>query len=170
MNKHKDLQDCLKNTDKQMSVEEEQQYIDKIWRWAFHEDNLLNSRIQGFLTTNTLLLAVAGFLFKDISSSKYPLTIIIILGFVLSLILFLVQYKIVNISNALGQLLYEKDPLFKEVVSQRNFTKFIWPKLAIPVIIIFLWIVFCGYIYWPELEELLENTLKFFILFNDYSS
>jgi hypothetical protein len=134
-----------KSPTKPTSQIDQEQYLRKLWNWAFHEDDLFDARMQGFLTTNTLIIAVAGFVLTKQNPSQEFLFFVTGFGFFVSLILFFVQYRIARTVGKISSLLHEKEPVFREVFPQRAY--FVWVKLALPFIIILGWIGFGSWVY-----------------------
>jgi hypothetical protein len=121
------------------------QYLRKLWNWAFHEDDLFDARMQGFLTTNTLIIAVAGFVLSKENPSQEFLFFVTGFGFFVSIILLFVQYRIAKTVDKLSNLLHEKEPVFREVFPKRAY--FVWVKLALPSIIVLGWVGFGIWVY-----------------------
>lgn len=87
---------------------------DRLWTWAIHEDNLLDSRIQVFLTVHGLLIAASGFvLSRDCPPADF-LWAVDILGLILALVWIAVQVQSSRILSQLEKDLFETDPLFRE--------------------------------------------------------
>ncbi len=90
------------------------QDTDRVWTWAFHEDNVFHNRLRIFLTGHALLLAAVGFVLRNDSPRGFFLITVSSLGIILGLSWLLIQMRSGKIVKCLENRL-ESDRLFKEI-------------------------------------------------------
>lgn len=90
---------------------------ERLWTWAFHEDNLLDSRMQVFLTVHGLLIAAAGFVVSRDAPPPAFLWSVDLLGILLALVWVPVQIQSSRILTKLEEELFSTDPLVNDVFS-----------------------------------------------------
>lgn len=88
---------------------------ERLWAWALHEDNLLDSRMQVFLTVHGLLIAAAGFVVSRDAPPAAFLWSVDLLGMLLAVVWVPVQIQSSRILAKLEDELFSADPLVKEI-------------------------------------------------------
>ncbi|MFP3939736.1 MAG: hypothetical protein ACLF0P_05465 [Thermoanaerobaculia bacterium] len=122
--------------------------LDRLWTWALHEDNLLDSRIQVFLTVHGLLIAAAGFAVSRESPPAAFLWSVDILGSLLALAWIVVQVQSSWILGNLEEELFATDPLVTEtftVLRRKKLMKATRNQILswfIPSAIVLWWLAF----------------------------
>jgi hypothetical protein len=121
---------------------------DRLWTWALHEDNLLDSRMQVFLTVHGLLIAAAGFVVSRDAPPPIFLWSVDLLGTLLAVVWVPVQIQSSRILTRLEKELFGLDPLVKEVFTelrQRRLIRATRNQLLswfIPAAIVLWWLLF----------------------------
>lgn len=113
---------------------------------ADHEDQIFNDRLNFFLVFESVLLGVVGILYNDQPSKTSFLKLMILLGFLLTVIWGYIQARQKYILDGIKKRLKEIDPVYQITLSERAKTK--WPFSAtslltyvIPIIIVVAWVI-----------------------------
>ena len=120
------------------------------WKWALHEDNLFDSRLQVFLTAHAILIMAAGFAVQKDTPSTPFLLFLAILGVILGAIWLVVQVQSCRIVERIEAILGE-DGMFQEVFTDLEKSKlFRYPRNVImtwilPVLILLWWAAFIAF-------------------------
>jgi len=91
---------------------------ERLWTWALHEDNLLDSRIQVFLTVHGLLIAAAGFVISRDAPPPAFLWSVDLLGVLLAVVWVPVQIQSSRILKRLEEELFKADSLVEEIFTE----------------------------------------------------
>src|SRR5829696_1976322 len=134
------------------SMAKEQEERERLWSWAFHEDNLFDSRMQVFLLAHTLLVTAVGFSIGDRDPPRFFHMVVASIGILLGIVWLVFQHRARRIVKALTSRLTQTDDLFREVfrVLDSGIWRF-WSQTRvlaaiIPGIATIAWVVFALYI------------------------
>jgi len=130
-----------------MEEQEAQEKIVSVLRdHANHEDQIFNDRLNFFLVFESVLLGVVGILYNAQVSKVLFLKLIILLGFLLTVIWGYIQARQKYILDGIKDQLKELDPIYQKTLSERAKTK--WPlsvtlllAYVIPIIIAVTWAI-----------------------------
>jgi hypothetical protein len=121
------------------------------WKWALHEDNLFDSRLQVFLTAHAILIMAAGFAVQKDQPSKAFLLFLAALGLVLGLVWMIVQLQSCRIVEQIENNL-DDDEMFVRVFNDlERAWLFRYPRNVImtwvlPPVMLLWWCVFSVFV------------------------
>jgi len=124
----------------------------RLWEYRLHVENQLYTRLTVFLAYETILLAVVGMLYANAHLPKGMLTILIVLGMLITLIWLYAQHNVKQVFAILDRRTYDNLPEHRETI-KRIYRARKWESrlgirapilllltYPIPILILLIWI------------------------------
>ena len=145
-NSPKDPEKVIAKTD--LTSDEKQ----RTWEHFLHEDNLFNDRLNLFLLSNSLLLALVGVLLAAVKINRLVLTLIITIGLLITIAWLYAQakqYHIINTLNIQVRNDFAEYRWYEDSVKQRNWFRWLHTTATlaygIPILMASVWVLLLFY-------------------------
>lgn len=134
-----------------------------LWSWAFHEDNLFDSRFDKFITIQALLVSAGAVIMQTSGGSRrlFPLMVIAIFGCVSSSLWLIIQARAASLLSSIQNQLQATSALYRAHKSRiLPDTGQIWFILSTLGLVIAFWGVTTSWLLLGGLDTLNADEIK----------